>query len=110
MTTHQKATAEMMRAWKANVPWRGTFLHDPRRNDPAGEMIESPATLAVLARRLNAVRLMAGLSMRALSEAAHVREGTVSYVIRGRKKRLSVGVVERLAGALGMTVGQLTRE
>jgi hypothetical protein len=110
-TTHQKATAEMMRQWKENVPWRGTFLHDPRRNDTAGgEMITDPAVLTLLARKLNAARLMAGLSARALSQKARVGEGQVGDVIHGRKAKITLGVVERLAVALGMTVEQLTRE
>jgi hypothetical protein len=112
MTTQQKAAAEMMRAWKENVPWRGTFLHDPRKNDDPANLviISDPVVLATLAAKVNGARIRRGLAMNRLARLARVGEGTIGLLIHGRKGRVSLGVVERLAKALGMSVEELTRE
>lgn len=57
--------------------------------------------------RLKDLREAAGLSQQQLGDLAGVRQATISEVERGLKQRIDLGILERLATALGVEPGAL---
>jgi transcriptional regulator with XRE-family HTH domain len=55
-------------------------------------------------------RVKRGLSQVALSKLARVRQPTISDIERGTTKRIDLGVLERLARALGVSAAELLIE
>jgi transcriptional regulator with XRE-family HTH domain len=65
------------------------------------------ADLTHLAERLKALRKAAGLSQQELASRAGVSMSAVFHAEQGRKSDLKLSTLLALAGALGMTPGQL---
>lgn len=57
--------------------------------------------------RLREMREAKGLTQQALADKAKVRQATVSNLELGKKKRIDLGILERLARALGVEPGEL---
>ena len=61
-----------------------------------------------LGRQVRALRLKLGLSQDSLAEKASISRNYVSIIERGEAQNVSLGVLQKLAAALGSTPSQLT--
>ena len=57
--------------------------------------------------RLRELREAKGLTQQALADKARVRQATVSNLELGKKQRIDLGILERLARALNVEPGEL---
>ena len=57
--------------------------------------------------RVKELREAKGLSQQALGELAGVRQATISEIESGKKQRVDLGILERLASALDVEPGRL---
>lgn len=57
--------------------------------------------------RVQELREAKGLTQQALGELADVRQATISEIESGKKQRVDLGILERLANALGVQPGEL---
>lgn len=68
------------------------------------------STTSTLAENLKAARAAAGLSQRALAQAAGIGQASLSEIETGTNPSPQIGALEKLAGALGTSVGGLLGE
>lgn len=69
--------------------------------------VADPTSLGSAIRRL---REHSGMSQRALAEVSNVDRAYISMLESGARRNASEAIMRRLAGALGVTVGELYRE